>query len=89
MIEDVVDNPAKEEDEANFNKIDYLGMMPCMFGSSIIPSMVWVFPLDVWPYAKIVPLYPESTSVNFKFNLDCILSKSLDDLQGVSKKTEF
>ena len=41
-------------------------MMPCIFGSSIIPSMVCVFPLDVWPYAKIVPLYPESTSENFK-----------------------
>ena len=65
MIEDVVDNPAKEEDEVNFNHIEYLGMMPCMFGSSIIPSMVWVFPLDVCPYAKIVPLYPESTSENF------------------------
>ena len=40
-------------------------MIPCIFGSSIIPSMVWVFPLDVCPYAKIVPLYPESTSANF------------------------
>lgn len=25
-------------------------------------SMVWVFPEDVWPYAKIVPLYPSRTS---------------------------
>ena len=77
MIEDVVDNPAKEEDEVNFNHIEYLGMMPCMFGSSIIPSMVCVFPLDVWPYAKIVPLYPESTSVNLN-SID-VQRKALDD----------
>ena len=77
MIEDVVDNPAKEEDEVNFNHIEYLGMMPCMFGSSIIPSMVWVFPLDVCPYAKIVPLYPESTSVNLN-SID-VQRKALDD----------
>ena len=51
-----------------------------MFGSSIIPSIVWVFPLDVWPYAKIVPLYPESTSGNIKFNEHYILSKELGDL---------
>ncbi len=32
-------------------------MYVCMY-----TSMVNVFPLDVWPYAKIVPLYPLSTS---------------------------
>ena len=52
-------------------------MIPCIFGSSIIPSMVCVFPLDVWPYAKIVPLYPESTSMNLN-SID-IQRKALDD----------
>ena len=81
MIEDVVDNPAKEEDEVNFNNIEYLGMMPCMFGSSIIPSMVWVFPLDVCPYAKIVPLYPDSTSGSFSsMNIAFKAKHIIDDL---------
>ena len=28
----------------------------------MLTSIVWVFPLAVWPYAKIVALYPERTS---------------------------
>ena len=50
----------------------YLGMIPCMFGSSMIPSMVWVFPLEVWPYAKMVPLYPESTSARPNFKITAV-----------------
>lgn len=29
---------------------------------ALLTSMVCVFPDDVWPYAKIVPLYPSKTS---------------------------
>ena len=32
-----------------------LGSTPGLFLS---PCMVWVFPAAVWPYAKMVPLYP-------------------------------
>jgi len=37
-----------------------LGMIPdCTERTSpISPSMVWVFPEAVWPYAKMVPLKP-------------------------------
>lgn len=33
---------------------------------ALLTSMVCVFPDDVWPYAKIVPLYPSKTSARAK-----------------------
>ena len=32
------------------------GMIPSWFYYVLLPSIVWVFPVPVWPYAKIVPL---------------------------------
>ena len=72
MIEDVVDNPENKENLFYIFYMKYLGMIPCMFGSSMIPSMVWVFPLEVWPYAKMVPLYPESTSARPNFKITAV-----------------
>lgn len=34
------------------------GMMPLKTGSLATPLIVKVLPVPVWPYAKIVPLYP-------------------------------
>lgn len=36
----------------------------------VTPSMVWVLPHPVWPYAKIVPLYPLRT-FSTRENEDC------------------
>ena len=36
-------------------------MIPLCAYSVLLPSIVWVFPVPVWPYAKIVPLYPSRT----------------------------
>ena len=39
-----------------------LGIIPLKCVSNILPNILCVFPLPVYPYAKIVPLYPFKTS---------------------------
>ncbi len=34
--------------------------LPSPFPSLLSPSIVWVLPAAVWPYAKTVPLYPST-----------------------------
>ena len=36
-------------------------MIPFNSGGDSLPSIVCVFPVPVYPYAKIVPLYPSRT----------------------------
>jgi len=38
-----------------------LGIIPLSSGGFALPSIVWVLPVPVYPYAKIVPLYPSKT----------------------------
>ena len=52
MVEYVVDDPDELGGDGHYQvdlPCSYLGMMPCMVGSSMMPSMVWVLPLEVWP----------------------------------------